>query len=159
MYKFRIADEKEEDELRNGLYGGEWIYRVGVREEVYALFLGKVIARFGKNDTLCEDWENMYNYSVVAEDEQGEKLLVIIYHGPGGPSYSIPTDFENDDIKSKYEQAAKELVEYIENAEPADYVHESVYEDVGVNIKYTVKNGTAAVESEMPEDFDPEDFM
>jgi len=125
-----------------------------------------VIARFGRNDSLSSDWENMYSYPIIVENGQGEELLVEIYHGPGGPSYSIPTDFKDDEEKEKYEQAAKALVEYIQSAEPADYELETVYEDIPVNVKYSVKNGVAKVESEFPEDFedygmddfDPDDF-
>ena len=40
-----------------------------------------------------------------------------------------------------------------ESAQPADYVHESVYEDIPVNITYTVKDGKAMVDSSFPEDF------
>ena len=52
---------------------------------------------------------------------------------------------------------AKALIEYIESAEPVDYVWESVYYDIPANVTYTVKDGKASVKSEFPEDM--EDFM
>ncbi|MCR4889039.1 MAG: hypothetical protein K5979_07660 [Ruminococcus sp.] len=163
MYKFRNADENEQNEKDSlGCVPnvGEWIYGAGVREEVYALFLGKMIALFGKSDTLSDDWENMYTYPLVAEDENGTKLRIDIYHGSGGPSYCIPWQLD-DEKKEIYINAVKELVAYIENAQPADYVHESVYYDIPANVTYTVKDGKAKVDSSFPEgeDFDPEDFM
>ena len=168
VYKFRNASAEEEKKMWERQYAGEWIYGVGGAngENEFALFLGKVIARFGRNDSLSSDWENMYSYPIIAENEKGEELLIEIYHGAGGPSYSLPTDFKEDEEKEKYEQAAKALVEYIQSAEPADYELETVYEDIPVNVKYSVKNGAAKVESEFPEDFedygmedfDPDDF-
>lgn len=162
MYKFRIASPEEAKELRKYAYGGEWIYGA-TTEEIYALFLGKVMSRFGKNDSLSDDWENMYSYDVVAEDEQGNELLLEVYHGPGGPSVALPIESSGIDT-APYKQAMAELVEYIESAEPVDYEHECVYYDIPVNTKYTVKDGIAKVESELPEelmdgDFDPEAFM
>ncbi len=156
VYKFRNASAEEENMMWDRQYAGEWIYGLGESngEKEYALFLGKVIACFGRNDSLSSDWENMYSYPIIVENEQGEELLVEIYHGSGGPSYSIPIDFKDDEEKEKYEQAAKALVEYIQSAEPADYELETVYEDIPVNVKYSVKNGAANVESEFPEDFE-----
>jgi len=160
MYKFRIATESEADEAyRKYSYGGEHIYGAGVGgEEVYALFLGKVITLFGKPDNLSDDWECMYSIDVTAEDENGNKLVLEVYHGPGGPSISTPIKLEGAEAEL-YEKTAKELVKYIESAEPADYEWESVYYDIPVNVKYTVKDGKAGVDSEFGEDFDPEELM
>lgn len=163
MYKFRLMTESEKhekDSYGNVPEGGEWIYDNGVGEEIYALFLGKVITLFGKPDDLNDDWENMYNLDIVAEDEQGKKLFIMIYHGSGGPSYCIPRHSVTDEVREIYVDMAKELVEYIESAEPADYVHKSCYYDIPSNVTYTVKYGVARVDTEYPEeDFDPEDFM
>lgn len=151
MYKFRKATSEEKKEMYKMLYGGEWVYNIGeASEEKYALFLGRVITLFGKPDNLSEDWENMYNCSVIAEDEQGNKLLLEVYHGPGGPSVSMPTEHNNIDLTS-YEQAKKELIELILKTKPSDYEWDSVYEDIPVNVKYIVKDGKAKVESEFPD--------
>ena len=99
MYKFRNATAEEEKKMWERQYAGEWIYGVGGAdgENEYALFLGKVIARFDRNDSFSSDWENMYSYPIVVENEQGEELLIEIYHGSVGPSYAIPTDFKDDE--------------------------------------------------------------
>ena len=156
MYKFRVSTKEE----NNNAGFGKWIYGAGVfGEEPYALFFGKVRRRFGENDTFSDDWENMYSYEITAEDENGNKLYFEIYHGPGGPSIGTPFSGE---LPPEYQQAKKELIEYIESAEPVDYVHESVYYDIPVNVKYTVKNGKATVESVFPEEMDfenIEDYM
>lgn len=157
MYKFRKAETKEEKEsLFNHSYGGEWIYGTNIRgEETYALFLGKMIALFGDSGNMSDDWEQMYTYEIIAEDEQGNKLGVEIYHGAGGPSFAIPIqEFESGIDLAPYKQAAKELIEYIEAAKPADYEWNSVYYDIPVNVRYIVKDGKARVESEFPDEFE-----
>lgn len=149
MFTFRNATKDEENEMRKVQYGGEWIYETGTAgEEEYALFLGKVMARFGKSDSLSDDWECMYSYPITAEDENGNKYLVEIYHGSGGPSYSIPIEQSGLNVPD-YEQAAKELVKFIESAEPADYEWESIYADIPARIKYIIKDGKVTVENEI----------
>ena len=151
MYKFRKASDEDKEISDNLTCSGTWIYGAVAGEEKYALFLGKMIALFGDSGNMSDDWENMYSYDIIAEDEQGNKLGIEIYHGPGGPSFAIPTDYDDIDT-APYHQAAKELVEYIEKAEPADYVWESVYYDIPANVKYTVKDGRAYVESKISEE-------
>lgn len=163
MYKFRIAEDDERKAVK-GNYSGNWIYGTTPPngEKAYALFLGKMISRFGKNDSFSDDWETMYSYWIVAEDENGQKALIEIYHGSGGSSYSIPTSYDNESERELYDTAVKELLEYIESAVPEDYEWESVYADIPANVKYIVKDGVANVESTFGEfdgDFDPEDFM
>lgn len=152
MYKFRKANQEEANEMFKMQYAGRGIYN-GVTERKFALFLGQMIALFGDSGNMSADWENMYSYSIIAEDEHGKSLLLEVYHGSGGPSIAIPTEHNKTDLMP-YEQAEKELVAYIENAVPADYEWDSVYEDVGINIKYSVKDGKACVTSEFPEDFE-----
>ena len=65
----------------------------------------------------------------------------------GQPSFLYAHMIALDD----YKQATKELVEYIEKAEPADYVWESVYYDIPANVKYMVKDGRAYVETAISE--------
>ena len=163
MFTFRKSTEDEEKEMYKLGYGGEWIYGAAAREETFALFLGKVITRFGTPENLSKDWECMYSIPVTCEDESGSKLVLEVYHGPGGPSISMPCGqaAESMDLEP-YKQAKAELIEYITGAEPSDYEWESVDEDIPVNVKYTVKDGKVKVESEFPEgmeDFDPEEFM
>lgn len=157
MFTFRNATKDEENEMRKLQYSGEWIYETGkAGEKEYALFLGKVMARFGRNDSLSEDWECMYSYPIAAEDENGNKYIIEIYHGSGGPSYSLPVENSGVDL-ALYESAKDELVKYIEDAEPVDYEWESIYADIPARIKYIIKDGKVTVEDEIM-DFDDLEF-
>ena len=157
MFTFRNATKDEENEMRKLQYSGEWIYETGkAGEKEYALFLGKVMARFGRNDSLSEDWECMYSYPIAAEDENGNKYIIEIYHGSGGPSYSLPVENSGVDL-APYESAKDELVKYIEDAEPVDYEWESIYADIPARIKYIIKDGKVTVEDEIM-DFDDLEF-
>jgi len=148
MYKFRLATNKEFEEAKKLQYGGSPIWDIDERgDEDFALFLGKAITLFGMPDNLSDDWENMYCYEITAEDEQGNKLLLMVYHGSGGFSIAIPTQYNNIDLEP-YEQAKKELVQIIESQYPTDYEWESIYYDIPENVKYTVKDGIAYIKSE-----------
>lgn len=150
MYKFRNSTDEERKE--NPVHCGRWIYE-NASDEKYALFFGKVRNRFGVNDSISPDWEMMYSYNITAEDENGNKFFFDVYHGAGGSSIATPLDKLTPD----YESAQEALIDYIESAEPSDYVWQGVYEDIPVNITYTVKDGKAVIESEFPENM--EDFM
>lgn len=155
MYKFRRATEEERKKLHGGTHKiwGLWGYGISENEDV--LFLGRAMTVFGQPDWIDEDWENMYSYFIVAEDEQDNKIYLEVYHGPSGPAIG-GKDGEN------YRQASEELGQLILSAEPADYVWEGCYYDIPDNIKYTVKDGKAYVEHDFPEDMDFEnidDFM
>lgn len=147
MYKFRNSTAEEQKE--NPMHSGEWIYG-NKGDETFALFFGKVRRLFGVNDSISEDWEMMYSYPVTAEDENGNKFFFEVYHGSGGPSLATPLH----ELTQEYEKTAEALIEYIESAEPADYVHDSVYYDIPVKVRYTVKDGKAYIESEFPDGMD-----
>lgn len=148
MYKFRLATKEEEKAAWKTMGGGEWIYGATTAGEIpYALFLGKCIALFGMPGDLSEDWEQMYSYFITAEDENGVVLTFNIYHGSGGPSYT-----EYTDDTAPFKEVLGEFLALIEATVPADYVHESIYFDVGSKITYTVKDGKARVDSELPDD-------
>lgn len=146
MYTFRKSTRDEKSQAYVGM-SGNWIYQPGeAGDEEYALFFGKVRTIFGEPDFISEDWENMYSYSITAENsEDNNKLFFEIYHGSGGSSLAMYADSD------AYKKAGKQLIELIESAEPADYEWEGVYEDIPVNIKYIVRNGKVKVESEFPE--------
>ena len=143
MYTFRNATDEER---KNGIpiSYGDWISDNPSNEQ-FALFFGKVRTLFGVNDSISDDWENMYHYLITAEDENGNKLYFLIYGNR--PAIGVPYSGE---LTPDYEQAKTELLELIENTLPADYVWEGCYYDVPVNIKYTVKDGKARVDSEFP---------
>lgn len=151
MFRFRKATENERNEISRLQYGGRWIYSdEDMSDENFALFFGKMKTLFGEPDEISESWESMYDYTIVAEDEKGNNFLFSVYHGAGGSSIATPTDYNNIDL-APYKQAEKELLELIENTEPADYEWESVYEDIPANVKYIVKDGKATIESEISE--------
>ena len=139
MYNFRLATKDEEKAAWKTMGGGEWIYGT-VTEDKYALFLGKCIALFGMPENLSEDWENMYNLFITAEDDNGVVLTFNIYHGPGGPSY---TEYKGD--SDRFDEIFREFMALIDKTVPADYVHESVYYDIPANVKYTVKDGNVKI--------------
>ncbi len=153
MNKYTFRNSTDEEIKENSVHCGRWIYGTVSSEEIYALFFGKVRSRFGVNDSISTDWEMMYSYPVTVEDDNGNKFFFDIYHGAGGSSIATPSE----ELTLEYEQAQEALIEYIESAEPEDYVWQGVYEDIPVNVTYTVKDGKVRVESEFPEDM--EDFM
>ncbi len=55
------------------------IYNYGNSDKQFALFLGKAITVFGQPDFMDTDYENMYSYLIVAENEE-DKLYLEIYH-------------------------------------------------------------------------------
>lgn len=149
MYTFRkIASEEYFEHTKQYTIAGDWVYEVGeAGDETYALFWGKARTLFGEPNQQSADWENMYTYNIEASDGQNEPLYLEIYHGAGGSSVAMPTEDSSVD-HAAYRQAKSELIALIESAEPADYVWEGIYEDIPVNIRYTVKDGKATVDSE-----------
>lgn len=147
-YTFRNATDEERK------YGipvsyGELVYN-NPSDEQNALFFGRIIKLFGVNDSIGEEWEDMYNYPVVAEDGNGSKLYFLIC----GNIPEIATPYKKE-LPPDYRQAKTELLEFIENTPPADYEWEGFYsevaelienigyipEDVPLNVKYTVRDG------------------
>lgn len=143
-YTFRVSTDEEIKE--NSVHCGRWVYGLNAGDEQYALFFGKVRNRFGVNDSISTDWEMMYSYPVTVEDDSGNRFFFEIYHGAGGSSIATPYE----ELTPDYEQAQTALIDYIESAEPVDYVWQGVYEDIPVNITYTVKDGKVRVDSEFP---------
>lgn len=143
----KITNEEFREKTSNISYGGDWIYQPGeAGDEDYALFYGKIQAIFGEPNSQSDDWENMYNYNIEAVASDGNKLYFMMYHGAGGPSVSLPTKLEGSE-GAAYRSASEDLIHIIDEASPADYVWEGVYEDIPVDIKYTVKNGEVRVDS------------
>lgn len=140
MYKFRRATENERKQWFDNTHN---IYNYGNSDKHFALFLGKAITVFGQPDFMDTDYENMYSYLIVAENEE-DKLYLEIYHGPSGSAIGG----KDGEI---YKTASEELAKLILSAEPSDYEWSGVYEDIPVNIKYTIKNGKVNVESEFAE--------
>lgn len=110
------------------------------------LVLGQMITLFGQPQTMTENFENQYSYSILAEDENGKIVPLLVYSATIGGL---------DDDESK--QAAKELADYIKSAEPSDYDYVGYYMDVPVKVKLGIKNGKPYQDGE-PLDLSDEEF-
>ena len=146
MFTFRKIGYEEFNQKAGHEIGGFKVYDIGAGEEKYALFFGQLRKLFGEPNDISEDWETMYRYLIEAEDEQGNKFYLEAYHGPRGASIGYPIHGVNKEL---YEQAKKELIALIEAQIPADYVWESVYEDIPSRVTYIVKDGQIKVEDEI----------
>lgn len=158
MYTFRKPTQKELSALENkGFSKLCSVYDIMKMDEKlvnekFALFYGKLRTVFGEPDYTTDDYEDMYSYNVMAVGENGESFYLEVYHGASGASVGgKPFDISKEQEKI-YMKVAGELIAFIESAEPSDYVWEGVYEDTSENVRYTVKDGKACIESEFSED-------
>ncbi len=149
MYKFRKATEEEMSALENKAVSKLCsVYDLNCTDEKFALFFGRLRTVFGEPDYTSDDYENMYSYDIMAVGENGESFYLEVYHGQSGASVGGKPLYISKEKEEVYMKAASELITLIESAEPSDYVWQGVYEDIPMNVKYTVKDGTAYVESE-----------
>lgn len=116
-----------ENKTNIGSCGLQRIYEDSSKD---VLVLGQMITLFGQPQTISENFENQYSYSILAEDENGKTAPLSVYSGEIGGL---------DDEVSK--QAAKELADYIKSAVPSDYDYVGYYMDVPVKVKLGIKDG------------------
>lgn len=124
------------------------VYEEQSRAEYHGLFVGQVITLFGDKGT-SEDNEALFDYTIAAENKNGDVIYLTLYYGPSGPAIG---GYDGDN----YMEAAKELEEIVRSTEPIDFECASVYEDVGVTIRMGTRNGKGFYETEMPEDWESE---
>ncbi len=124
------------------------VYEEQSRAEYHGLFVGQVITLFGDKGT-SEDNEALFDYTIAAENKDGDVIYLTLYYGPSGPAIG---GYDGDN----YMEAAKELEEIVRSTEPIDFECASVYEDVGVTIRMGTRNGKGFYETEMPEDWESE---
>lgn len=124
------------------------VYEEQSRAEYHGLFVGQVITLFGDKGT-SEDNEALIDYTIAAENKEGDVIYLTLYYGPSGPAIG---GYDGDN----YMEAAKELEEIVRSTEPIDFECASVYEDVGVTIRMGTRNGQGFYETEMPEDWESE---
>lgn len=158
MYTFRKPTQKELSSLENkGFSKLCSVYDIMKMDEKlvnekFALFYGKLRTVFGEPDYTSDDYENMYSYDIMAVGENGESFYLEVYHGVSGASVGgKPFDISKEQEKV-YMNAAEQLIALIESANPSNYVWEGIYEDTSENVRYTVKDGRAYIESEFSED-------
>lgn len=123
-YTFKVDIENK---TNTGSCGLQRIYEDSSKD---VLVLGQMITLFGQPQTISENFENQYSYSILAEDENGKTVPLSVYSGEIGGL---------DDEASK--QAAKELADYIKSAVPSDYDYVGYYMDVPVKVKLGIKDG------------------
>lgn len=124
------------------------VYEEQSRAEYHGLFVGQVITLFGDKGT-SEDNEALLDYTIAAENKEGDVIYLTLYYGPSGPAIG---GYNGDN----YMEAAKELEKIVRSTEPIDFECESVYEDFGVTIRMGTRNGQGFYETEMPEDWESE---
>ncbi len=140
MYKFRKPTEEEISAMENMWYDKCCrVYEQDSYIEKSALFYGKLRTVFG--EPVITSHETMYSYDIVAIDENGNKFYFEIYDDLCYASIGTPYDLSSD-----CKQAISELIEFIESAEPSDYIWEC-YNDTPITI-ISVKDGKAHIESD-----------
>lgn len=121
--------------------------------EQCALLRGKLQRLMGDPLYETKNLENQYSYLIEAADDEGSLCYITAYRGPSGPS--IGGILKTDGIMD----AAKEFIEILEAAEPADFHYEGYYPDGPSQITMGVKNGEAYYTEEFMEDEDEIDAM
>ena len=101
--------------------------------EQTALVYGRLRKLFGEPLYESEDFEDQYSYCINAARD-GKTVYLEVYSGPSGPAVGGDQDKDSRD-------AAKELIEYIGQAEAADYDYKGVYYDGPCEVRMGVKNG------------------
>lgn len=142
MYTFQKCDPGLLPDNRWNLLNINDMGQPGYTVDEECLTIGRVITRFGKPDYTNEDMEDLYSCAVSAIGEDGNTVYLEIYYGPSGNAIGG---------NNAGKKAAEELREWIQEAEPADYRMECVYEDIGASVVYSVKDGVSAYETQMPE--------
>ncbi len=136
-YRFKVCGEENMAgtsqicELYEGFDGCEGF----MKNE--AMALGQLKTRFGEPLHTSKDMECLFDYCILATDEEGNEIILTAYHGPTGPA--IGGDSRNPSSKD----AARALAKYVQSAELTDYKISGYYYDAPVPIKITlgVKKG------------------
>lgn len=98
------------------------------------LVYGKIKALFGQPVYESENLENLFSYCVMATPEDGESVYLEVYCAGSGPAIGGRHN-------EACEKAAKALVDYIWQAEPADYEQKGYYMDGPTVLEFGIKNG------------------
>lgn len=100
----------------------------------FSLTYGKIKALFGEPVYETENLENLFDYCILAEAENGEKVYLNVYCAGTGPAIGG----EHDEASQK---AAKALEDYILQAEPVDYARKGYYMDGPTVLEFGIKSG------------------
>lgn len=107
-----------------------------INGETHARIYGSLRALYGEPDYETDDTEDMYQYILLAERDDGKQAALLVYSGPSGPSVSSRT--EDSNMK---EGAAYVLKKLLDETPPVDYHYEGYYWDGPTKVEYGVKNG------------------
>ncbi len=138
-YEFRVATNEESE---SAAFMGSQICRMcGAVDYEYDMgkVYGQLITLFGEPKYLTKDMENLYEYDIVATDEEGNEVFLYAYNGPTGPAIGGDTDDE------AAVAAAEDLANFIKSASPSDYELEAYYLDGPSKVNMEVKDGKVSV--------------
>ena len=146
-YTFRRAEpEKYSEQFKkskeHGIKSSEYSRDISdniITCDDHAIMLGRIWALFGKPDDPSM-YEDFYNYTISAENENGKILYLEIYEHTKPAVNGIDTE-NSQDLKNAVDQ----LCELINSTPPADYEWSGVVEeDFPVDVTYAVKDGVTA---------------
>ena len=142
-YQFRLETDQEKID---GVFGSSNICHIieGFSSdymEQTTLVYGRLRSLFGEPSYETNDLENQYCYYITATSEDGTERLIYAYSASSGPAVGG----KHDEMSA---EAAKQLVQYILQAEPADYDYEGYYLDGPSKVHMWVEDGVPYVEEE-----------
>lgn len=148
-YQFEASDK---DTMGWQQYGFLNLYSEDTADK-HSLYIGQVIARFGKPAYWTHDYEDLFSQTVVARDKTGKEWYLEAYYGPSGPAITGFSE-EEGDLDEEYQAVIEELAWYIMDAKPADFEWQSSYGDVSVKLKMGVKDGKPYYETILSEELE-----
>ncbi|MBE5909087.1 MAG: hypothetical protein E7278_09670 [Lachnospiraceae bacterium] len=118
-------------------------------EEKTALAYGQLKTLFGEPTYSSKNFEELYQYDICAESDNGGKVYLCAYCGPTGPSIG-------GDASKLAEEAANALAQKIQDTPASDYEIICYYLDGPSKIIQGVKDGKAYMQEEEADYNDPE---
>lgn len=138
-YEFRAATDEES---KNNIFLGSKlcdVYNYSDEGINVATAYGQLRTLFGEPKHITKDMENLYEYDIVATNEEGKEIYLYAYNGPSGAA--IGGDISDEAASD----AAKQLARWISYQTPADFECEAYYFDGPSKVVMEVKDGKAKV--------------
>ncbi|MGN1095088.1 MAG: hypothetical protein ACI4QR_01730, partial [Eubacteriales bacterium] len=115
-------------------------------QEDAAVAEGKLLSVFGKPAYSSESYEDSFDYVIKASTDDGRSVILSVYCMG---VVHIGAE-QQDDFSS---EAANALIEYVNNAVPADFNRTVYYLDFDMQIDISLKNGRVNItQSQIPEE-------
>ena len=102
--------------------------------EDQAKIQGQLLTLFGEPIFITPDLEQVYQYVILATDSNKNEYILSVYSGKRGPAIG-------GDNTPMTLDAAKQLRDYIHQAEPTDFEYEGYYIYRSIKITYKIENG------------------